>query len=124
MRAARFIVTLGAILLAGCGGTSPGAGDAGLVQATRCRAGTPAADPAPAVVTVQIPPTALVRVDHRGDVIAAWTNTGCAPGPADDIWVEGPDGTIHRGDAAALALHPWIGDFTRPGVFASQVRQR
>ncbi len=131
VRTKRLVGLLGALLLAGCGETAsepPVSGADGLIEAPACREAVPAAATAPAAdpaaVTVQIAPTALVQVDHRGRVVAAWTNTGCAPSLGDDVYIEGPDGRIRPARAAALVTHPWIGDFTQPGVFASQTPER
>lgn len=137
VRATSLVRLLGAVVLAGCGHSvdhPPAAHDGEpLIEAPAC--GTaPAADATrpidgertvgAAVVTVQIAPTALVRVDDQGRVIAAWTNTGCAPRHADDLYVEHPDGSIRRAGPTAVDGHRWIGDFTQPGVVAPQTSRQ
>ena len=74
-------------------------------------------------VTVQVPQTAMVRVDGKGRILAAWTNTGCAPRPTDEIYLTRPDGSIvAAATTAVLAHHRWIGDFTTAGVYVLQDR--
>jgi hypothetical protein len=72
-----------------------------------------------AAVGVTVRPTALVHVDARGRVTAAWTNTGCAPRRTDDLFVHRVDGSIRPGDRD-LAARRWIGDFRNPGVLVAQ----
>ena len=70
-------------------------------------------------LTVTVRPTALIGVDALGRVVDAWTNTGCAPRPTDDIYVRSPDGTIRQGDRR-LVGHDWAGDFRESGVVVHQ----
>lgn len=71
------------------------------------------------VVAVRTPATAMIRVDAAGRVLAAWTNTGCAPKPGDDLWTLHPDGTITPA-RASIVERRWRGDFSRAGVFVDQ----
>ena len=70
-------------------------------------------------VVVRTPATAMIRVDARGGVLAAWTNTGCAPRVGDDLWVLRPDGTITVAPPS-IVDRPWRGDFSHAGVFVDQ----
>jgi hypothetical protein len=72
-------------------------------------------------VAVTVPATVLVRVDHRGRVLAVATNTGCAPRSGDDMWLVYPDGSMRAVGAEQLLHRRWIGDFSRRGVYVSQV---
>jgi hypothetical protein len=66
-------------------------------------------------ITVTVERTALVKVDAAGKVLAAETNTGCAPRPGDRVFVVQADGSLREAvgfDATATA---WTGDFTRFG---------
>lgn len=66
-------------------------------------------------ITVTVPATATLHLDNRGRVVAAWTNTGCAPRPGDDLFLVHPDGTIEP-SPAPLPTRTWIGDFREAGV--------
>lgn len=79
----------------------------------------PTAGPPDGNVRVVVPPTALVHVDAAGRVIAAMTNTGCAPRPTDDVWVVAPSGDTRPADPA-LADRTWHGDFRIRGELVSQ----
>ncbi len=70
-------------------------------------------------IAVVVPPTAIVRLDDRGRVVAAMTNTGCPPAASDEVWHQRPDGTLERAPEGA-ADHDWTGDFTERGVFVAQ----
>ncbi len=70
-------------------------------------------------ISVTVPRTAIVRVDDRGQVLAAMTNTGCPPGASDDVWHQHPDGSLVRAPAGA-ADRAWVGDFSERGVFVAQ----
>jgi hypothetical protein len=72
------------------------------------------------VVTVAVPPTAFLRVDGAGRVVAAATNTGCAPRATDDIYLFRTDGGIVRGTSTVLAHRHWHGDFTHAGEYQPQ----
>ena len=70
---------------------------------------------------VTVPATTIVRLDARGRVVAASTNTGCAPRRSDDLYVVLVNGTVRRAPVKWLiGRHHWVGDFTEPGVFAAQ----
>lgn len=71
-------------------------------------------------VTVGVAATAMLRIDAGGSVVAAWTNTGCAPRPGDDVYVMLDDGTIERGSAELIAGRTWHGDFGVAGRFVTQ----
>jgi len=90
------------------------------VEAAHCRGrgrGDPGGDQPGAGlaqhVTVSVPRTAVVTVDHAGRVVAAATNTGCRPGAGDDVFVRRPDGSIVPAPPGAFAGVAWTGDFTR-----------
>ncbi len=74
------------------------------------------------VVSIIVPATALIRLDHAGHVLAVATNTGCAPRPGDDHFYLRFDGTVEQTSITRLAHRRWIGDFTTSGVFVSQRR--
>ncbi len=74
-------------------------------------------------VLVGVPRTAMIRLDSSGRVVAAWTNTGCAPRPTDEVWLMGPDGSITAG-STKIVDRSWQGDFSRAGVFVLQRRER
>ncbi len=70
-------------------------------------------------VTVTVQPLAIVHLDGGGRVVAATTNTGCAPRNGDALVVIGP------GDRPApvppgLKAQLWVGDFTVPGRLVPQ----
>lgn len=97
-----------------------------LVEDTTCATpaspATPATpEPAAGSVTIQvtIPPVAWLEVDETGRLIAAATNTGCAPRTGDEVFVRRPDSTLVEVtvDLDAIA---WVGDFTQPAVLAPQ----
>ncbi len=64
----------------------------------------------------------MIRVDGKGRILAAWTNTGCAPRPTDEIYLTHPDGSISAATTAVLAHRRWVGDFTTAGVYVLQDR--
>lgn len=66
-------------------------------------------------ITVTILPTAILRVDAAGRVIAAETNTGCAPRTTDLLLVERADGTLAPAGGIDVAAVRWTGDFTAFG---------
>ena len=113
--------------------TAPTAGQRhGSDRAVECSAPEdrpqPAASPAPVLpqhpasmtVTVRVPRTAMIKIDASGQVVAAWTNTGCSPSRTDDLWVMRPDGSIGLAPSPALAEISWRGDFSAAGVFVAQ----
>ena len=75
-------------------------------------------------VLVGVPRTTMIRLDSSGRVVAAWTNTGCAPRPTDEVWLMGPDGSITAAVSTKIVDRSWHGDFSRPGVFVLQRRER
>ena len=98
----------------------------GLVERAQCAgdqaapvSGSVAVDAAAAVqlVSVVVPPVALLDLDADGGVIAAATNTGCAPRLGDAVYVVQADGSLVPG---ALPVVDWVGDFTEAGVFQPQ----
>lgn len=71
-------------------------------------------------IAVTILPTAILRVDAAGRVVAAETNTGCAPRPTDQLFVEQADGTLAPAHGIDVAAVDWTGDFTVFGFVAQQ----
>jgi hypothetical protein len=87
----------------GRGGHGPANGGAGLQQ----------------VIKVSIPSTTFLRVDKKGRVTAAATNTGCEPNKNDEVFLFQPNGKIE----ASFGKIPdcdWSGDFSEPGRFQPQ----
>ncbi|MEY4231699.1 MAG: hypothetical protein RLZZ362_2548, partial [Actinomycetota bacterium] len=71
---------------------------------------------------VPVPRLAIIRLDASGSVASAMTNTGCAPRPADDIYLADTAGTFVNEDPVhELPNHVWVGDFTRRGVYQPQI---
>lgn len=66
-------------------------------------------------VVVRIEPTALLKVDAAGTVIAAETNTGCAPRATDLLYVVADDGTLTPAEGIDVTTVAWTGDFTQFG---------
>lgn len=66
-------------------------------------------------VTVSIEPTSLLRLDADGHVIAAETNTGCAPRGTDRLFVVHDDGSLTEAPGFDVASVAWTGDFTQFG---------
>ncbi len=103
-----------------------------LVEQPHCTspdsAGDVSAQPAPAVassaagdsIAVAVPDTAMLRLDESGRISAALTNTGCAPRPGDETYVEQADGSLQRVATFDFDGHVWVGDFTAIGVFQPQ----
>ena len=76
-------------------------------------------------VTVTVPPVALVRLDRRGRIAAAATNTGCAPRASDDVYIVRRDGRARPASARFVERRldrRWVGDFTERGVYQRQPR--
>jgi hypothetical protein len=71
-------------------------------------------------VVVTVPRTAMIRVDARGIVRAAATNTGCAPRAGDDFFVIAPDGSVKAARADDFAKQHWSGNFKTPGEYVDQ----
>ena len=66
-------------------------------------------------VVMRIEPTALLKVDADGTVVAAETNTGCAPRATDLLYVVADDGTLTPADGIDVTTVAWTGDFTQFG---------
>lgn len=75
---------------------------------------------APSSADVGVPPTVLLRIDSLDRVIAAATNTGCAPRRGDDVYFVEADGTITAAPASEVDACDWTGDFVVPGRFQPQ----
>lgn len=76
-------------------------------------------------VTVTVERTALLRVDRRGRITAAATNTGCRPHVGDRIYVISPSGTYTEVTDVDLDELDWKGSFRSIGQFERQSgRQR
>ena len=71
-------------------------------------------------VAVSIPAVALLRVDERGRITAAATNTGCAPRAGDEVYLLQPDGTAVQTSSVDVARIAWRGDFRTPGDYQRQ----
>lgn len=100
----------------------PPSGSSTLVERPGCAPSEPIEAPGDGTdqrVAVTVRPTALIGVDASGRVVDAWTNTGCAPRPTDDVYVRRADGTIRPG-GRDLADRAWTGDFRRPGIAVVQ----
>jgi len=94
-----------------------------LVEDTTCASPTTDATPDPAAgsvtIHVTIPPVAWLEVDETGRLIAAATNTGCAPRTGDEVFVRRPDRTLVE-VTVDLDTIAWVGDFTQPAVLVPQ----
>jgi len=84
------------------------------------RRGPSTSSPGTQSISVFVPPTALVRVDAAGHVIAAATNTGCRPVQSDDFFTIHADGSVNRARPGEYAAQHWTGDFAAPGVYVAQ----
>lgn len=71
-------------------------------------------------VTVRVPVTVVLQVEWNGELIAAMTNTGCAPRGDEDIFLMWPDRTITECTTLDAAAVQWEGTFTQPGVYEPQ----
>jgi hypothetical protein len=71
-------------------------------------------------ITVTIERTALLRVDRRGRITAAATNTGCRPQPGDRVYVIAPSGTYTEVTDVDLDEFDWKGSFRAIGRFERQ----
>lgn len=120
--------TLGGIVVAGLATAGvigqaqaplPAASPVRLIERDACAAATRpdgvAAGAAQVAVSVGVRPTAMVYLDRDGEITAAWTNTGCAPRPTDDLYTRNADGTIHPA-GGDVARRRWSGDFRDAGV--------
>lgn len=128
MRAVSAVLTSAvavALLTSGIVGTHPAGAQRGsakgvqqsLVEAPGC--GDRDLDP-PSPDDVVTRPTVFVEVDGTGRIVAAATNTGCAPRRGDDAFLVRPDGDIVQSMADVIAHCEWTGDFTVPGRFQAQ----
>lgn len=70
-------------------------------------------------IAVTVPNIAVLRLDHRGRIVAAATNTGRAPLPGDLVYVVAADGSYRPTDVD-LTGRPWTGDFSRSMRFQRQ----
>lgn len=107
-----------------------------LIEDATCALPTPTTEPAPTAtptgaagtdtatvavkVTVTVPAVAWIEIDADGRLVAAATNTGCAPKDGDKLAVRGPDRHLLTDVAIDLGAIHWVGDFTEPGVLAPQ----
>lgn len=66
-------------------------------------------------VTVSVEPTSLLRLGADGHVIAAETNTGCAPRGTDRLFIVHDDGSLTEAPGFDVASVAWTGDFTQFG---------
>jgi hypothetical protein len=113
-----------AVASGGCGEATAAPGAVPLLEDAAC--GAPAAESSGrteggrATVSVDLPGTAVLLVDARQRVTGAWTNTGCAPRPHDDVWVQEADGSLRRADATGVIAVQWRGDFRHRGVVVPQ----
>lgn len=71
-------------------------------------------------ISLVVPRTALIRLDDAGRVLAAWTNTGCAPSALDDVYVVTAAGAVVRSRTLNVSTFVWTGDFRTPGVYQAQ----
>jgi hypothetical protein len=113
--------------------TAAAAAAASLVEEPHCAAVPIRSTPTPPVaepeahgeaeqqLVVVVPPTVILRVDTDGRVVAALTNTGCAPRLNDAWYVIGPDGTAAPAAPDAFPRQQWVGDFTQTGVTQAQL---
>ena len=69
-------------------------------------------------VVLRVEPTALLKVADDGTVLAAETNTGCAPRPTDVLFVVADDGSLTPADGIDVSAVAWTGDFTQFGFVA------
>ena len=72
------------------------------------------------VIKVTIPPVAWLEVDEAGRLLAAATNTGCAPRTGDTVVARRPDRTVVAEVTIDLDEVAWVGDFTEPAVLVPQ----
>jgi len=71
-------------------------------------------------VSVVVPRVAMIEFGADGRVVAAATNTGCAPRPGDEVYIVLDDGNLVAASDFALDGIEWRGDFTAAGVFQAQ----
>lgn len=73
-------------------------------------------------LAVTVPRTTIVRLDASGRVVAALTNTGCAPQAVDDVYLSTVDGALTKTASFDVGRITWVGNFTTPGVYQAQRR--
>lgn len=66
-------------------------------------------------VTVRVDRVAILRLDSKGRVKAAETNTGCAPRRGDRIYIVQADGSLVESPNFNLGATKWRGDFRNFG---------
>ncbi|MEN9644924.1 MAG: hypothetical protein RL238_1593 [Actinomycetota bacterium] len=66
-------------------------------------------------VVLRIEPTALLQLADDGTVLAAETNTGCAPRATDLLYVVAADGSLSPAVGVDVTAVAWTGDFTQFG---------
>ncbi|MEI8083156.1 MAG: hypothetical protein WCI74_15065 [Actinomycetes bacterium] len=71
-------------------------------------------------IRVQVPDVAMLKVDAKGKVLAAATNTGCTPRNGDLVYLYAANGTVTQSTTFHLGDRRWTGDFRTPGVFQAQ----
>jgi hypothetical protein len=62
----------------------------------------------------------FIKVDKKGQTIAAATNTGCAPAKGDDVYLFKPNGSIQQSTTFDVTSCRWRGDFSVVGRFQVQ----
>ena len=72
------------------------------------------------ILTVGVHPTDLLKVDRRGRVIAAATNTGCVPRQGDDVFLFRPDGSGVLTTSFDFVSCRWMGNFSIRGLYQPQ----
>jgi pilus assembly protein FimV len=105
---------------AACGITATAATAPAAPAATPADAGGAAGATAAVAITVTIPPVAWLEVDENGRLLAAATNTGCAPRTGDTVVARRPDRSVVADVAIDLDTVAWVGDFTQPAVLVPQ----
>lgn len=117
-----------AVLLAatawGAGASSPAASSVTMHERAECAQSAVTA-PAPSAeggmpITVSVPATVVLQVEWNGELIAAMTNTGCAPRGDEDIHLMWPDRSMSECVSLQTGALVWSGDFTEPGVYQPQ----
>lgn len=105
---------------AACGITAPATPAPAAPAATPADAAGAAGATAAVAITVTIPPVAWLEVDENGRLLAAATNTGCAPRTGDTVVARRPDRSVVADVAIDLDTVAWVGDFTQPAVLVPQ----
>lgn len=72
------------------------------------------------VVKTSITPMVWLEVDEAGRLIAAATNTGCAPRSGEDMVVRRPDRSVVKDASIDLDSVQWVGDFTHLATLLPQ----